>query len=340
MTPEKIFDAAIELPTGSRADYLNQACQGDPDLRARVEKLIEQADKTVTIFGPLATGPGPEPGAPSSTNFGRYELLGQIGSGSMGIVYRACDTALNRVVALKVMRPESQLNEEAAERFRREARAYAHLNHPSIVTVYDLGEEPGGVYIAMELLDGADWRTAIKTVHLTIREKVGLIAEVCDGLGHAHRHGIVHRDIKPSNLFLHLKSQAKILDFGIARVATSSLTRTGKVLGTPNYMAAEQITGQKCDGRSDLFSTAIVSFEFLTGSHPFKAPFIPKRIVDGEPELLRDIDPKLPFQLESVLNRALAKDPDDRFQTGEELASSLRSILESAEPLDRGAAAV
>ena len=154
MTPEKIFDAAIELPTGSRADYLNQACQGDPDLRARVEKLIEQADKTVTIFGPLATGPGPEPGAPSSTNFGRYELLGQIGSGSMGIVYRACDTALNRVVALKVMRPESQLNEEAAERFRREARAYAHLNHPSIVTVYDLGEEPGGVYIAMASFTG------------------------------------------------------------------------------------------------------------------------------------------------------------------------------------------
>jgi serine/threonine protein kinase len=337
MTPEKIFDAALELPAASRADYLNQACHGDPDLRARVDKLLEQADKTVTISGPFGAGPGPQT---SRTNFGKYELLSQIGSGSMGIVYRARDTALDRVVALKVMRPESQVNEEASERFRREARAYAQLNHPSIVNVYELGDEPDGVYIAMELLDGADWRTAIKTVSLTVRQKIALIAGVCDGLDHAHRHGIVHRDVKPSNLFLHSKSQAKILDFGIARLVTSSLTRTGKVLGTPNYMAPEQITGQKCDGRSDLFSAAIVSFEFLTGSHPFKAPFIPKRIVDGEPELLRDIHPGLPFELESVLNRALAKQPDDRFQTGEELASSLRSILESAEPLDRGAAAV
>jgi len=342
MTPEKIFDAAIELPTASRTDYLNEVCKADPDLRARVEKLIEAAEKTVTIYGALGASPRLDSEGRATPDFGKYELLSQIGSGSMGIVYRARDTVLDRIVALKAMRPESQLNEEAAERFRREARAYAQLNHPSIVAVYDLGEVPGsGVYIAMELLDGSDWRTAMKTVPLTLRQKIGLIADVCDGLDHAHRHGIVHRDVKPSNLFLHQKTQAKILDFGIARLVTSSLTRTGKVLGTPNYMAPEQITGQKCDSRSDLFSAAIVSFKFLTGAHPFKAPFIPKRIVNGEPELLRDINPALPVELESVLHRALAKDPDDRFQAGEAFASSLRAILDNGDvALDRDAAAV
>lgn len=339
MTPElnarlrEILETAVDIPAASRAEYLDKACDGDADLRARIEKIMEAGDSTATIADPveLFRHDSAERSAP---NFGKYELLSQIGSGSMGIVYRARDTALDRVVALKVMRPESQLNEEAAERFRREARAYAQLNHPSIVSVYDLGEVPGsGVYIVMELLDGIDWRTAMKTepAPLTLRQKIGLIADVCDGLGHAHRHGIVHRDVKPSNLFLHMKSQAKILDFGIARLVTSSLTRTGKVLGTPNYMAPEQITGQKCDNRSDLFSAAIVSFEFLTGSHPFQAPFIPKRIVNGEPERLRDINAGLPLDLESVLHQALAKDPDDRFQEGEVLASSLRAILETGD---------
>jgi serine/threonine protein kinase len=264
------------------------------------------------------------------TVLGKYELLSQLGAGSGGIVYRARDTVLGRIVALKVMPPESELNEEAAERFRREARTCAQLNHPSIVTVYDLGEVPGsGIYIAMELLDGADWRTAMKTVPLTLGQKIGLIADVCDGLGHAHHHGIVHRDVKPSNLFLHLKTQAKILDFGVARMVASSLTRTGKILGTPNYMAPEQITGQKCDSRSDLFSAGVVAFLFLTGCHPFQAPFIPKRIVTGEPDRLRDIDPTLPVELDSFLHQALAKNPDDRLQTGEAFASALRAVLQT-----------
>ncbi len=334
MTPDfharirEIFEGAIELPASRRATYLDEACNHDADLRGRVEQLIEAADNTSTMADPLDASPRPDSGESARPNLGKYELLSQIGAGAMGIVYRARDTALDRVVALKVMRPESQLNDEAEERFRREARAYAQLNHPSIVTVYDLGEVPGsGVYIAMELLDGADWRASMKTVPLTLRQKINLIADVCDGLDHAHRHGIVHRDVKPSNLFLHSKTQAKILDFGIAHLVTSSLTRTGKILGTPNYMAPEQITGQTCDSRSDLFSAAIVSFEFLTGSHPFQAPFIPQRIVNGEPARLRDINPGLPLELESVLYQAFAKDPDARFQTGEVFASALRAIL-------------
>jgi eukaryotic-like serine/threonine-protein kinase len=263
------------------------------------------------------------------TVVGKYELLNEMGAGGMGIVYRARDTVLDREVALKVMRPESQTDEEATERFRREARACARLHHPNLVTVYDLGEAEGGViYIAMELLDGIDLRAAVKQkVRLPIALKIDLIAQICDGLGYAHRHGIVHRDIKPSNLFLHLQTHAKILDFGIARLVTSILTRAGKILGTPNYMAPEQITGQKCDSRSDLFSAAIVSFVFLTGVHPFQAPFIPKRIVNDEPERLRNVDSRFSAELEDALARAMAKDPNERFQTGEEFASALRGVL-------------
>jgi serine/threonine protein kinase len=321
---QKTFEDALALPSSQRRAYLDQTCGQDADLRTRVEKLIQEAEQNTET---LEIAPRTESVPASCPNFGKYELLGQIGAGSMGIVYRARDMVLDRIVALKVMRPESQLNEEVAERFRREARAYAQLSHPSIVTVYDLGDVPGsGVYIAMELLDGVDWRGALKTVHLTLGQKIALIASVCDGLGHAHGHGIVHRDVKPSNLFLHLKTQAKILDFGIARLAESSLTRTGKILGTPNYMAPEQITGDKCDRRSDLFSAAIVAFEFLTGTHPFLAPFIPKRIVAGTPERLRDVNPDLPVELESLLSRALLRNPDDRFSSGEALASALRGV--------------
>lgn len=251
----------------------------------------------------------------------------------MGIVYRARDTNLDREVAVKVLRPESQLDAEIAERFRREARACAQLHHPNIVTIYDLGEAEGGVtYIAMELLDGIDWRTVVKQqMHIPAERKIELVAQVCEGLGHAHSHGIVHRDIKPGNLFLHLRNQTKILDFGIARLATSVLTRTGKVLGTPNYMAPEQITGEKCDSRSDLFSAAIVSFEFLSGHHPFQARFIPQRIVNDEPDRLRSIDPNYPWELDDALFRGMARDPEARFQTGEEFASVLRGVLQSGD---------
>ncbi len=260
---------------------------------------------------------------------GKYELLNEMGAGAMGIVHRARDMVLGREVALKVMRPESQMDTEATERFRREARACAQLHHPNLVTVYDLGEADGGVtYIAMELLDGIDLRAAVKQkVRLAPGLKIDLMAQICDGLGHAHRHGIVHRDVKPSNLFVHLHTHAKILDFGIARLVSSVLTRTGKILGTPNYMAPEQITGHKCDSRSDLFSAAIVAYELLAGSHPFQAPFIPKRIVNDEPDRLRNADSRFSVELEDALAKALAKDPDERFQTGEEFASALRSVL-------------
>jgi serine/threonine protein kinase len=260
------------------------------------------------------------------SGLGKYTILQQLGTGSMGVVYRARDKVLQRDVALKMMRAESQIDPEIVERFFREARACAQLQHPNIITVYDFGQaDEGKSFIVMELLDGTDWRNAIGGgVNMPLGLKLDLMAQVCEGLAHAHRHGIVHRDIKPSNLFIHLKTQSKIVDFGIARLPLSNLTRTGKVLGTPNYMAPEQITGERCDAQSDLFSAAIVFFELLTHCHPFKAPFIPRRIALDEPDQLQDIDPSIPIELQEIFSRAFAKDPARRYQTGDELAAALR----------------
>jgi len=259
---------------------------------------------------------------------GKYEMVQQLGSGSMGIVYRAHDRILDREVALKVMRSESKAFPEMSERFMREARACAKLHHQNIVTVYDFGEVEGSSYIVMELLDGVDLKTALRDRSpFSLAVKMEMMAQVCDGLAHAHHAGIVHRDLKPSNIFIHLGKQPKILDFGLVRLSTSVLTRTGMVLGTPNYMAPEQITGRKCDSRSDLFAAGIVAFEFLTGHHPFQAPFIPKRIATDHPDQLSDADPRMPAGLQEIFDQALKKDPEQRFQTGTDFAAALRGAV-------------
>lgn len=262
---------------------------------------------------------------PGST-LGRYELHELVGKGSMGTVYHGRDAVLDREVAIKMMRTGPHVDPEIKERFYREARACARLQHPNIVTVYDLGEYEGIAYIAMELLVGVDWRVLVKEKRVVpATQKLEFMAQVCDGLAHAHRNTVVHRDIKPSNLFVHHGGQVKILDFGLARLPTSNLTLTGRVLGTPNYMAPEQILGQPCDARSDLFSAAIVFFEFLTGTHPFRGELIPRRIVDGEPERLSEISPSMPDSLVDVFARALANPPACRYQDATQFAADLRA---------------
>src|ERR1017187_2516511 len=263
------------------------------------------------------------------TTLARYEILDKLGTGSMGTVYRARDIVLDREVALKTIRTGMEVEPELRERFYREARACARLHHPYIVVVHDLGEADGTAYIAMELLSGFDFRSLIAArANLRLPVKVEAMAQVCEALAHAHRHGIIHRDIKPSNLFLVDNRMAKVLDFGIARLPSSKLTIAGTILGTPNYMAPEQILVKPTDARSDLFSAAVVFFEFLVFAHPFKSDVIPRRIVEGEPDSLFDYDPKLPALLEKILDRALAKDPDRRYRTGDDMAADLRAVLD------------
>jgi serine/threonine-protein kinase len=264
------------------------------------------------------------------TTLGRYEILERLGTGSMGTVYRAHDTVLDREIALKTIRTDTDVDPELRERFYREARACARLQHPSIIAVYDLGEIDRVAYIAMELLRGGDFRKVIEQKpEIPVATKIEVMAQVCDALAHAHSHGVIHRDIKPSNLFLTDKQQAKVLDFGIARLPSSKLTVAGKILGTPNYMAPEQILAKPSDPRSDLFSAAVVFFEFLVYAHPFQSSVIPRRIVEGPPDSPFDYNSSLPVPLENVFARALAKDPDERYQSADEFAVDLRAVQDA-----------
>ena len=259
---------------------------------------------------------------------GKYEIIEQMGAGSMGKVYRAHDTTLERFVALKTILTGAGVDQEVRQRFIREARACARLQHPNIITVFDLGEVDNTAYIAMEILEGADFRKIVQQRRsIPLEAKIRAAVETCDAIAHAHRHGVIHRDIKPSNLFLTKDGRVKVLDFGIARLPSSKLTVAGQILGTPNYMAPEQILAIQSDGRADLFSFAIVLFEILTYAHPFQGKFIPTRIVKDEPDSLFDTDSSLPVLLDEIIARGLAKDPNKRYQTGDEFAEDLRTVL-------------
>jgi serine/threonine protein kinase len=262
------------------------------------------------------------------TTLGKYQILEQLGVGSMGTVHRARDTVLDREVALKTIRAGPSVEPEIKERFYREARACARLQHPHIITIHDFGEVDDTAYISMELLVGEDLRKVLEAKrNIPVEQKIELIAQVSDALGHAHRNGVVHRDIKPSNIFVLEDNSAKVLDFGIARLGASKLTVLGRVLGTPNYMAPEQIQGNICDSRSDLFSLAIVFFELLTGIHPFQSTYIPRNIVGQPPATLRSVDNNFPSAIENLLDKALQKSPEDRFQTAEEFSGELRRVI-------------
>ena len=222
---------------------------------------------------------------------GKYEIVGELGRGTMGEVYKARDPVLNRFVALKTLTARVAPGDETLQRFQREAQAAALLNHPNIVTVHDFGEEGGLLYMAMELLEGTDLREAIDGELLkTLDEKLDVMDGVLAALDYAHAKGVVHRDVKPANIHLGPGRQVKIMDFGLARVSTSEMTQEGIVLGTPNYMSPEQALGDKVDGRSDLFSTGAVLYELLTGHKPFEADSTPSvlfQVVHRQPPPVR-----------------------------------------------------
>src|SRR6185295_19721799 len=202
---------------------------------------------------------------------GKYHVLGRIGRGGMGMVYKAHDPILDRPVALKVISPEIEVTDELRARFFREAQACARLSHPNIVTIYDMGEHDGRLFIVMELLDGDELRGLIaQRKALPLEDKVSVMAQICGGLHYAHQKGIVHRDVKPGNIFLLRNGQVKILDFGIAQIATidGGLTRTGLIMGTLRYIAPEQVRG-RANARSDMYSVGAVCYELLSLRPPF-----------------------------------------------------------------------
>jgi len=272
------------------------------------------------------------PAAANEQRLGRYQLEREIGRGAMGIVYLGRDTAINRMVAIKAIPLASEFSDaelvEARSRFFREAETAGRLNHPNIVTIYDVGEERGLAYIAMEYLKGRHLSDYAKSNNLMEPRKVlGIIARTADALGFAHKQQVVHRDIKPANLMYDPATDIlKITDFGIARLSGAGSTRTGIVLGTPSFMSPEQLEGRTVTGHSDLFSLGVSLFQLLTGQLPFAADSMTglmQQIAEMPHPPLRAFRPDLPACVESVIDRALAKNPDARYDSGAQMAAAL-----------------
>jgi serine/threonine-protein kinase len=281
---------------------------------------------------------------PDTQRLGRYQLEREIGRGAMGIVYLGRDTAINRLVAIKAIPLASEFSEaelvEARSRFFREAETAGRLNHPNIVTIYDVGEERGLAYIAMEYLKGKHLSDYARADNLLEPRKVlEIIGRTAEALGFAHKQQVVHRDIKPANLMYDPSTDVlKITDFGIARLTGSGSTRTGIVLGTPSFMSPEQLEGRTVTGHSDLFSLGVSLFQLLTGQLPFTADSMTglmQQIAEAPHPPLRAYRPDLPACVENIIDRALAKNPDDRFDTGAQMAAALedcRSRMPSGLP--------
>jgi eukaryotic-like serine/threonine-protein kinase len=254
----------------------------------------------------------------------------------MGTVYRARDPLLDRHVALKTIAPGLLSSQESLERFQREARAAARLQHPNIVTIYELGEADGRHYIAMELLEGMDLAQAMTPGdRLPLSEKLRIVVDVCQGLDFAHKRGVFHRDVKPANVRVLPDLSVKLVDFGIARLEDSTMTQTGLVLGTPSYIAPEVLTGSRVDHRADLWAVGVLLYELLSGERPFEAPTIAGlvyRIVHQPPRPIAAAALGLPPAIPALIERALAKDPAGRFRDLAEMAGALQELLGVGKP--------
>jgi predicted Ser/Thr protein kinase len=280
---------------------------------------------------------------------GKFKIVDRLGHGAMGEVFRAFDPVLGREVAIKVVTARLSADEVAQSRFQREARSAAQLNHPNIVTVYDFGEEQGMAFMAMELLEGRDLRELLaKGEVASLEDELAIMEQILDGLAFAHAKGVVHRDLKPGNVRVLPNGQVKIMDFGLARRAQDGAA-TGVALGTPYYMAPEQVHGEQATSRSDVFSLGAMFYEMLAGRRPFTGPTIPAvlfAVVHRDPEPLAALVPDLPPGLAAVVTRALAKEPENRYADATEMLQALRvawvggEVEEAPPPAAAGAAPV
>ena len=265
---------------------------------------------------------------------GRYRVYGELGRGAMGVVYRADDPLLNRAVAIKtiLMSSDPAVRAEYEARFQQEAKAAGGLNHPNLITIYDIGREGDIAYMAMELLEGVELREMMRSGRLELPFVLEVLAQVADGLAFAHERGVVHRDVKPGNIMIVGGRRAKVMDFGVARMRASEIeTQIGAVLGSPKYMSPEQVAGGRVDGRSDVFSLGVLLYELAAGTPPFAAPDVGQymlQIAAATPAPPSDFNPALPPMLDLIVARALEKDPEQRYQSAADFAADLRACLE------------
>ena len=271
---------------------------------------------------------------PVPTYFGRYQVLEELGSGAMGVVYLCVDARLTRPVAVKVIRESEHMTaaekEQFLGRFRNEAEAAGRLNHPGIVQIYDIGPS----YLVMEYLDGKALAAVLKAGHaFTVQEVCSIVLQVSDAIDYAHRHGIIHRDVKPANIMMMEDGGVKVMDFGVARLESSTLTVAGTVVGSVRYMAPEQMMGEKVDGRADVFSLGAVAYEMLTGRAPFPGKTITEvvgQVVHGAYVPPREVNERLPEEVNAVFGGAFAVRPDERYASAMDFA---RDLYSAAEPV-------
>ena len=346
MTPDvwqrvkEVLAGALEREPAERPAYLDQVC-AEQSLRKEVESLISTQEKGDSGF---LEQPAVENGAlKSGTVLGSYEILAHLGSGGMGDVYRARDTRLNREVAVKVLSPTFADDPTLLMRFRREAQVLASLNHPNIVTIYDVGQENRTVFIAMELVDGKALDEILAPGAMPTRDVLDIAIQIGAGLAVAHESGIVHRDLKPKNVMIRQDGLAKILDFGLSKLApgfpksaldgTPAATEQGVILGTIDYMSPEQASGLPTDFRSDQFSFGSLLYEMVTGKRPFHRETVPQTlaaIIEDEPKPIASLNSKVPRAIETIVHRCMAKKPERRYASTQELARDLKEIRDSS----------
>jgi len=347
VTPERweeiqaLFFELAELETEDQAARLDALSSSDPELHAQLKRLLAAHDETGELLGSfedLISRPGfeevPEEGRPALADphklIGRtvshYEVVGLLGAGGMGILYKAVDTQLSRTVALKFLPPQWSLDGAFKARFEREARAVAALDHPNVCAIHEIGEtDEGQLFIAMAFYDGETVREKIARGSLAVDEAMELAAQAASGLAAAHRAGLVHRDIKPANLMVTEEGVLKILDFGLAKTEETALTESGMVLGTPAYMSPEQTRGEGVDARTDLWSLGVVLYEMLTAQRPFggKDMAVFHAILHEEPRPPGELRADLPSEMEEMVLRLLSKDPEARYAGAELLSEEL-----------------
>jgi eukaryotic-like serine/threonine-protein kinase len=346
-TKDLIYDLGLEYERKTMPgkaleayEYINKG-GGFRDLDSRISALKESNESAA--IGSTGAAPDSPAGSPEGVTgmLGRYEVLGELGKGSMGIVYKGLDPKINRLLAIKTIRFSDEFDEdviqEIKERFFREAEIAGQLSHPSIVTIYDVGEYRDLTYMAMEFLEGDDLENFIsKKSLLPFRKVLDIVMRVAEALDFAHKTEVIHRDIKPANIMLLKNGDVKVTDFGIAKAISSSRTKTGVILGTPNYMSPEQIMGQKIDQKSDIFSLGVLFYQLLTGETPFHGDNLSAllyQITQVKQQSIRSYNPKFPKVCEQIVDKALAKNPDERFKTAGDMAKFIKLLASKIDQL-------
>ncbi|MEQ1604813.1 MAG: protein kinase [Pyrinomonadaceae bacterium] len=353
---DELVDAALDLPEGEREAFINSRANGDDDLKRAVIELIGAQSKTNEFLDNSAMKIVAKAIAIDEPREKRESLLGKkiatyrieklIGAGGMGEVYLAFDEKMRRNVALKILPAEFGSNDERVRRFEMEARAISKLNHPNIVTIYDVGNADGINYIATEFVEGKTLRDLIAG-KFKLRNVMANSIQICDALSAAHAEGIIHRDIKPENIMIRKDGYAKILDFGVAKltefgpetVLKISHTTKGMIIGTPAYMSPAQVSGDPIDLRTDIWSCGVVLYEFLTGKHPFKGKNRQETfqaILSTDPLPPSEINPVIPEVLDRVLLKTLEKDPEIGYQTASDLRADLKRIKRDIDSMASG----